>query len=233
MYKSLVIIPAYNEEEAIQNVIKSIRECNDNVDILVVNDGSKDDTAKKVNELNCNLLDLPFNLGIGGAMQAGYLYAYQNDYDAAIQVDGDGQHNPIYINEMLEKLKDYDMVIGSRYLEKTKYKSSFSRRVGMIIFSCLLRIFSGKKFTDTTSGFRCVNKKVIKFFALNYPIDYPEVEVLVRLCKKKFKVVEIPVEMEERKTGKSFVTPFKSIYYMIKVTLGIIVSFIRNEKYYN
>ena len=132
MYKSLVIIPAYNEEEAIQNVIKSIRECNDNVDILVVNDGSKDDTAKKVNELNCNLLDLPFNLGIGGAMQAGYLYAYQNDYDAAIQVDGDGQHNPIYINEMLEKLKDYDMVIGSRYLEKTKYKSSFSRRVGDI-----------------------------------------------------------------------------------------------------
>ena len=233
MEKVLVIIPAYNEEGAIENVIKSVRETVAFADILVVNDGSKDNTSSIARENGASVVDLPYNLGIGGAMQTGYLYAYKNNYDVAIQLDGDGQHNPIYIPDMLEQLKENDMVIGSRYKETTGYRSTFFRRFGMLIFSFLLLVFSGRKFSDTTSGFRAVNKKVIKFFALNYPTDYPEVEVLIRLCKLKYKICEISVEMEERKTGTSFVTPIRSVYYMIKVTLGIIVSSMRSERYYN
>lgn len=233
MPKTLVIIPAFNEEASIEKVINNIKTAAKDADILVVNDASKDKTSEKAKESGCRVINLPFNLGIGGAMQTGYLYAYQNNYDAAIQIDGDNQHNPIYIEKMLSALKENDMIIGSRYIEKTKYKSTFFRRLGMKFFTLLILITTGEKITDTTSGFRCVNKKIIRFFALNYPTDYPEVEVLIRLTKQKYKISEISVEMQERKNGKSFATPVKSIYYMIKVTFGVIISSIRSKKYYN
>lgn len=227
--KILVIVPAYNEEESIRKVIESIENQEIKVDVVVINDGSKDRTYKEASKTDAYVIDLPFNLGIGGAMQTGYLYAFKNKYDIAIQIDADGQHNPEDIKNLIQPLLDEeaDMVIGSRYLEKTQYKSTLLRRLGMIYFTTVIKIFTGNRITDTTSGYRAVDRKVIKMFAREYPEDYPEVEVLVWLKKRRLKIKEISVEMNERTTGKSSITPFKSLYYMIKVTLGIIISSIR------
>jgi glycosyltransferase involved in cell wall biosynthesis len=165
-------------------------------------------------------------------MQTGYLYAFYNNYDIAIQIDGDGQHNPLYVDSLIKPILDNkaDMVIGSRYINHTSYKSSAMRRIGMIFFSGLIKVFTGKKIYDTTSGFRAVNKQIIKYFSQNYPTDYPEVDVLVSLLRNNFKILEVPVEMNERKTGKSSITPFRSIYYMIKVSLAVMINSIRTEK---
>jgi len=227
--KILIIVPAYNEEESIKNVVQAIYNQEVKVDVVVVNDGSRDNTYEEAKKTNANVLDLPFNLGIGGAMQTGYLYAYKNNYDIAIQIDADGQHNPVDIKNLIQPTlnEEVDMVIGSRYLEKTKYKSTIFRRLGMIYFTTIIKLFTGNKVTDTTSGYRAVDRKIIELFAREYPEDYPEVEVLVWLKKRKLKLKEISVEMNERTTGKSSITPFKSLYYMIKVTLGIIISSIR------
>jgi len=227
--KILIIVPAYNEEESIKNVVQAIYNQEVKVDVVVVNDGSRDNTYEEAKKTNANVLDLPFNLGIGGAMQTGYLYAYKNNYDIAIQIDADGQHNPVDIKNLIQPIlnEEVDMVIGSRYLEKTKYKSTIFRRLGMIYFTTIIKLFTGNKVTDTTSGYRAVDRKIIELFAREYPEDYPEVEVLVWLKKRKLKLKEISVEMNERTTGKSSITPFKSLYYMIKVTLGIIISSIR------
>ncbi len=227
--KILVIIPAYNEEKSIEEVISKI-QLHAAADIVVVNDGSRDATARKALEKGERVITLPFNLGIGGAMQTGYRFAKDNGYDVAIQVDADGQHDPGFIKRLVDKLNegDYDMVIGSRYVEETAYKSSLSRRMGMIFFSWLVLMLTGWKVKDTTSGFRAVNRKVIEYFADSYPTDYPEVDVLVRLHKKRFKLCEVPVEMLERQGGKSSITPFKSVYYMIKVSLALLINSMRS-----
>lgn len=226
----LVIIPAYNEEKSIGAVIKSINKHAD-VDIVVIDDGSKDSTRTTAQDAGAKVITLPFNLGIGGAMQTGYLYALYNNYDIAIQVDGDGQHDPRYINALVAPLKQglSDMVIGSRYVKQTSYKSSISRRTGMIFFSWLVYVLTGKRIKDTTSGFRAVNRKVIDCFAQYYPTDYPEVDVLVRLHRKGLKMAEIPVEMRERQGGRSSITPVKSVYYMIKVSLALLINSLRSE----
>lgn len=228
MKKILVIIPTYNEEKSIENVVRDIRE-NADVDIVIVNDGSTDNTYEVAKKTDSFVIDLPFNLGIGGAMQTGYLYAYYNDYDIAVQVDADGQHDASFINDIIKPVIDdeADMIIGSRYVEKTSYKSTFFRRLGMIYFTGVIKLFTGIKINDTTSGFRAINRKIIELFANDYPEDYPEVEVLVKLKRKGFRFSEVPVCMRERKTGRSSITPFKSLYYMIKVTLGIMISAIR------
>lgn len=227
--KILVIVPAYNEEKSIKSVVEAIESQKVRVDVVVINDGSKDNTYNEANKTKAYVIDLPFNLGIGGAMQTGYLYALKNNYDIAIQIDADGQHNPEEIKKIIQPIIDEeaDLVIGSRYLKKTKYKSTLLRRIGMIYFAKLIKLFTGNKFTDTTSGYRAVNKKIIKLFSQNYPEDYPEVEILVWLKKQKYIIKEISVEMRERSTGKSSITPIKSLYYMIKVTLGVLVSNIR------
>lgn len=224
----LVIIPAYNEEEAIRNVIRRIKG-SARVDVVVVNDGSKDRTAQMALSEGVRVISLPLNLGIGGAMQTGYLFARDNNYDIAIQVDADGQHDPVYLDKLIEPVTQgiCDMAIGSRYVEKTAYRSSLSRRVGMIFFSWLVWVLTRQKVKDTTSGFRAVNRNIIKYFAASYPTDYPEVDVLVRLHKKRFKVMEIPVEMQERQGGSSSITPLKSAYYMIKVSLALVISSLR------
>lgn len=227
--KALVIIPAYNEEESIRRVIENIKNENAKIDILVVNDGSKDKTSDEVRGTKVALIELPYNLGIGGAVQTGYIYAYMHDYDIAIQIDGDGQHNPSYIKNMIELVTDqnFDMVIGSRFIEKTSYKQTFFRKFGNRIIFIIIYLFTGKKIYDTTSGFRCVNKKIIKMFKDSYPYDYPEPDTNLQVILKKYKIKEIPVEMDKRTTGKSFASPINSIKYMLKVTLALFIARIR------
>ncbi|HOQ37366.1 MAG TPA: glycosyltransferase family 2 protein [Acetivibrio sp.] len=230
--KILIIIPAYNEETTIQKVIRSINLKMPEADILVVNDGSTDDTSKKASQAGAKVVDLPYNLGIGGAVQTGYIYAKENDYDIAVQVDADGQHDPSYIKDLIKPLieNSADVAVGSRYISKTDYRSSICRRMGMVFFSFLVSLLTNQKFKDTTSGFRAVNKDVINCFANNYPDDYPEVDVLVKLKKKNFRIVELPVQMLERQGGKSSITAFRSLYYMVKVSLSLIIGVLRSSE---
>ena len=224
--KVLVIIPAYNEEKSIVNSVKKLKEHNEDIDYVVINDGSKDNTKKVCIENNINFIDLPTDLGIGGAVQTGYKYALKNNYDVAIQYDGDGQHDPKYISKMVDEIKKgNDIVIGSRYIEElSKFKSTFIRRLGIKILHFVIKITTFKNIYDPTSGYRAANKKVIKLFAHDYPIDYPEPESIVKVIKLGYKVSEIPVEMNERVNGKSSIRFFDSIYYMIKVNLAIIIT---------
>jgi glycosyltransferase involved in cell wall biosynthesis len=221
----LVIVPAYNEEYSIEKVIKDIRTYSEQADILVVNDGSTDLTSKKAKARKAMVLDLPFNLGIGGAMQAGYRYAYEKGYDMAIQVDGDGQHDPQEIPKLLQALEGQqgDMVIGSRFIAHSKYKASIMRRVGGVILSGVLSRIIKQNITDPTSGFRAANRKAIRLFAFHYPQDYPEPEVLVLLSKSGLKIAEVPVTMKRRYSGESSITKIRAIYYMVKVLLAIFV----------
>lgn len=235
--KILVIIPAYNEELNILNTCKQLNKANKKmkwkVDYLVINDGSKDRTSEvcKENQLPC--INLVQNLGIGGAVQTGYKYAYENDYDIAIQFDGDGQHDAAYLSSLIEPIvnKEASMTIGSRYISTlSEFKSTKIRQFGIKILSFVLKVCTRKKVYDVTSGFRAINRDVIKLFKEDYPIDYPEPESLVNVVKHGYMIQEIPVKMNERKYGKSSITPFKSIYYMIKVSLSILINSIVIEK---
>ncbi|MFA5602251.1 MAG: glycosyltransferase family 2 protein [Bacilli bacterium] len=227
--KALVIIPAYNEEENIVNTINSLKKIKlkgIKLNYIVINDGSKDKTRETLIKNKIKFIDLIYNLGIGGAVQTGYKYALYNNYDVAIQLDGDGQHNPEYIKKLIEELNNgNDLVIGSRFIEKIdSFKSTKLRRIGKNILSFVIKICTNKTIKDPTSGFRACNKKIIELFSKNYPIDYPEPDTLVIVLKRKYKVLEIPVQMNKRDKGKSSITPLKSIYYMIKVSLSIIVT---------
>jgi len=221
----IVIVPAYNEEKTIDSVIYNIKK-NKDVDILVVNDGSSDKTSLIAKNNGVIVIDLPFNLGIGGCMQTGYKYAYKNGYDIAIQIDADGQHDARFIDELIKPIlnDEADLVIGSRYIKKTNYRGSYFRRTGSRFFTFLLKILTGYAIYDSTSGFRAANRKVIKYFSESYPQDYPEVEVIAKLSKKGFRMREIPVEMHERLGGQSSINFKRSIYYMVKVTLAILVN---------
>jgi hypothetical protein len=191
----------------------------------VVNDGSTDLTSEKAKACGALVLDLPFNLGIGGGMQAGYRYAYKKGYDIAIQVDGDGQHDPKEISKLLQALEGQkgDMVIGSRFVTDSQYKASIMRRLGGVILANMISRVIKQKITDPTSGFRAVNRKAIRLFALYYPQDYPEPEVLVLLSKSGLKIAEVPVEMKKRSSGESSITKIRAVYYMVKVLLAIFV----------
>lgn len=227
--KVILIIPAYNEEENILRVCKELQE--KNIEYVVINDGSKDNTAKILDDNKLNHIDLIQNLGIGGAVQTGYKYALENDYDIAIQFDGDGQHDSNYIRKVCEEIEKNkcNICVGSRYLDDdtSEFKSTFMRRLGKNIISALIKMFWGVKITDPTSGFRAADKKVIKIFAEDYPTDYPEPESIVTILKHDLKVSEVSVNMKERIGGKSFVNPWTSIKYMVKVSLAIIIDSIR------
>ena len=229
--KVLVIVPAYNEENNIVTTIDGLKK-NKSIDYVVINDGSLDNTKEVCEKNNINFIDLPLNLGIGGAVQTGYKYAFYHDYDIAIQFDGDNQHDPKYLDDLIKEIeKGYDIVIGSRYVkELSKFKSTFMRRVGINFLSFLIKAVTGKKVYDPTSGYRAVNKKVIELFAEDYPTDYPEPDSITYLIKRGYKVSEIPVEMNERKEGKSSIGLFDSVYYMIKVSLCILMSAKRGKK---
>jgi glycosyltransferase involved in cell wall biosynthesis len=226
--KILAIIPAFNEETGLKKVALQFKDISF-VDILVINDCSNDHTSELGRKLGFNVIDLPCNLGIGGAVQTGYKYAWENDYDIAIQVDGDGQHDPIYIKDLIEPIMDgrADLVIGSRYLKKEGFQSSFMRRVGICYFSFLINLLQKKRITDPTSGFRACNRKVIEQFSIRYPHDYPEPESIAYLLRNNCSVEEIPVMMNARAGGESSITAFKSIYYMVKVSLAIFIDSLR------
>ena len=235
MKSVLIIIPAYNEEKSILNVVSNIKKVKTNnylIDYIIINDGSSDNTKKVCLDNKLNFIDLPNNLGIGGAVQTGYKYAYYKKYDIAIQIDGDNQHNPSYMINLCDEINNgYDLVIGSRFVENlSKFKSSFLRRVGINFLSNLIKICTGVKIYDVTSGFRACNKDIIEYFANNYPIDYPEPDTIVTVIKKGYKVAEIPVKMNKRESGKSSINPVKSIYYMIKVSLAIIIAGASSKK---
>lgn len=232
--KVLLIIPAYNEEENILETIKKIKEYSEEIDYIVINDGSTDNTEDILVQNNINHIKLVNNLGIGGAVQTGYKYAYENDYDIAIQFDGDGQHDVNYVPQICEPLINgqADMVIGTRYLDKSesKFQSTFMRRLGSNIISTFIKLFTGKKITDPTSGFRATNKNVIKVFAQDYPTEYPEPESTVSLLVSGYKVLEIPVSMNERTGGVSSIRLWKTVDYMAKVVLAIIIDSISFRK---
>jgi len=227
--KKLVIIPAYNESESIRDTVNDIVSKAPGFDYIVVNDCSTDDTLKILRDEGFNHLNLPVNLGIGGAVQAGYRYARKHGYEIAVQVDGDGQHDPEYLEEMAAKLIESkaDMVIGSRFIEKEGFQSSAIRRVGITFFTGLIKLVTGKTITDPTSGLRMIGRDVICEFADNYPRDYPEPESVVAILKHHRSVVEIPVKMRSRQGGNSSINMKRSVYYMIKVTLAILIERIR------
>lgn len=227
--KKLVIIPAYNEQESILDTIKDIKTNAPEFDYVVINDCSKDNTLKVCRENDITILDLPVNLGIGGAVQTGYLYALKNGYDVAVQFDGDGQHDAKFLNAMADLLvkEQADMVIGSRFISNEGFQSSGIRRLGIKFFAFLTRFLFGKKITDATSGMRMCNRKVIELFVKDYPRDYPEPETVCRLLRKKCKVLEMPVVMRERSAGVSSISMKRSVYYMIKVSLAIFIERMR------
>lgn len=223
--KVLIIIPAYNEAENIVHVVKHMMKQAPQYDYLVVNDGSTDDTLNLCRREGFLHLDLSINMGIGGAVQAGYIYAWKNGYDIAVQMDGDGQHDIAYLEKLLEPIRqgEADVAIGSRFLQKEGFQSSASRRAGINILSFLIWITTGKRIKDVTSGYRAVNRRFIEIYSKEYPMDYPEPEAIVAAIMHFGRVKEIPVQMRAREGGTSSITFKKSIYYMIKVTLAILI----------
>lgn len=223
--KIMVAIPAYNEEKNIFSVVNAVKNNNPEVDVVVINDGSRDCTELEAQKAGAFVINLPQNLGIGGAVQTGYIYASRRGYDAVIQIDGDGQHNPKDLSRLIDSIAkdEADMVIGSRFVKKTDYESSKMRKLGINFFSKLVSLVCGRDFFDTTSGYRAVNKKVIELFSRYYPRDYPEVETIVYASRMGIRIKEIPVNMDKRQGGSSSITPLKSIYYMIKVTCAVLL----------
>lgn len=231
--KVLIIIPCFNEEKSIAQLLDEISttDFSDKYSITtsVVNDGSEDQTAQIINQSKSILLDLPVNLGIGGAVQTGFIYAFDNDFDLAIQVDGDGQHPPAEIHKLL---KAYDftqsnIVIGSRFLQKKGFQSSILRRTGIYYLYWVNKIFTQKRIFDITSGFRLFDKKAIAFVAKHYPDEYPEPQSLVIFAKMGFSIIETPVVMRERQGGHSSIRYFSQLYYIVKVSIAMFFSFIR------
>jgi glycosyltransferase involved in cell wall biosynthesis len=227
--KVLAIVPAYNEAETVGTVVRGIRGTG-LADVLVVNDGSTDDTSRIAREAGARTLDLAVNLGIGGAVQAGYRYARRNGYDAAVQVDADGQHLPSEIPRLLDVLQggQADLVLGSRYAGETDYRSPVARRAGMMMFSAVVTVVTGQRLLDTTSGFRAAGRECIAYLADHYPQDYPEVEALVLLRRAGFRVREVACQFRDRAGGRSSITPARSAYYVVKVLLAIFIGLFRN-----
>ena len=224
--KKLVIIPAFNEEGNLEKTIKDIKDNAPDFDYVIINDCSTDKTLEMCRRHGFSYLNLPVNLGIGGAVQTGYRYAYYHGYDIAVQFDGDGQHSASHLEDMVTTLIDTesDMVIGSRFIEKVGFQSSGLRRIGIKYFTGLIKLLTGKKITDPTSGMRMVNKKLLEKFTDEYPKDYPEPESVVTILSEKYKVTEIPVVMNEREEGVSSISLKNSVYYMIKVSFAILIA---------
>ncbi|OPZ75506.1 MAG: Undecaprenyl-phosphate mannosyltransferase [Firmicutes bacterium ADurb.Bin456] len=233
MTKTLVIIPVYNEEKNIRGVVEGIKANNIVFDLLVVNDGSTDGTAGIVKELGVKLINLPFNLGYGGALQTGYKYAVVKGYDLVIQFDGDGQHNPVDIILLAQKFSagDTDLVIGSRFLGNAQYRPGAARFIGIKLFSLIIRLATGITVTDPTSGLQAVGRRAFQYYAQmgNFPEDYPDADTLIQMILIGMRVVEVPVVMLPRQAGTSMHAGFKAIFYVVKVFLSIIAVLFRKK----
>jgi len=229
MNRILVIVPAYNEQSSIANIIKDIRERTKESDILVVNDSSTDKTAETLDALKVNHIDMAFNVGIGGAIQTGMRYAIKKGYDITVRVDGDGQHDPGDINKLVNHLLhgEADLVVGSRFMEKGGFKSTFMRRIGISFLNFLCSGIRGPRINDITSGFHGYNRKAMLAIQELYPHDFPEPEIIVIMKKLGLRIKEIPVKMNPRTKGVSSIRGFKALFYIIKVTLAIIVVYLR------
>jgi hypothetical protein len=224
----LVILPAYQEERTIGGLVRSLRERYP-YDALVVNDGSTDNTGDAARGAGATVLDLPCNLGIGGAVQTGFLYARSRNYDVVVRIDGDGQHEVDDIPKILEPILAgrADAVIGSRFLGETGYRGSIPRIFGIRFFRFLVNVTTGYRVTDPTSGFFAINRRLVAFYSDQYPSDYPEVDAYILMHRLKSRAVEVPVRMYERAEGKSSITTYRAVYYMVKVTLSYLINCLR------
>jgi glycosyltransferase involved in cell wall biosynthesis len=233
--KTLVIVPAFNEEGSLPDLLDELRSYRDRYDVLVVDDGSRDNSAQIARERRVPVVQLPANLGIGGAVQTGFKYAVAKNYDIAVQLDGDGQHDPAWLDLVIAPILqgEANCVIGSRYLRESfdrEYRTPFFRRIGMIFSSFVLFMATGKWITDTTSGFRALDRKTLMYFSTEYPIDHPEAEALLMLFQKGFAIKEVPVKMRSRQAGTSLFTWVKAIKYPVRVLIGFLGLLIQRKR---
>ena len=233
--KRIAIVPAFNEEESVSAVIEEIRAFDPDFEVVVVDDGSTDSTAGAARELGAHVVRLPFNLGIGGAVQTGFRYAFEHGFELAVRVDGDGQHDPAQLGLLLGPIlaDEADIAIGSRFREtpgeSESYRSSRTRRLGISILAWTVSLLVRRRITDPTSGFQAMNRKAIALFAADYPHDYPEVEAALMVHKHELRMTEVPVQMRERAAGQSSIGALASVYYMVKVMLALFVGLFRKN----
>lgn len=227
--RRIAVVPARNEEGTVSDVVEQIRAFDPDMEVVVIDDGSADRTAAVAAAAGARVVRLPFNLGIGGAVQTGFRFALENGFDLAVRLDGDGQHDPGELPALLEPLlaDEADIVVGSRFSGEGDYRPPFARRLGIRLFAGVVSRVVGQRVTDTTSGFQALNRRAIALFAADYPHDYPEVEATVMVFKHRLRLKEVPVAMREREAGDSSITPLRSVYYMLKVSLALFVGLFR------
>jgi glycosyltransferase involved in cell wall biosynthesis len=230
--RRIAIVPAFNEEQNVARVVDELRAFDPGLDVVVISDGSVDRTAQVAAERGAHVVQLPFNLGIGGAVQTGFQYAHEHGYELVVRCDGDGQHIPAELTKVLAPVlaDEADIAVGSRFAEgEGGYRSSATRRIGIRLLALVVSAIARQRVTDTTSGFQALNRKAVDLFAADYPHDYPEVEGMVMSIKHRLRLVEVPVQMREREHGESSITALRSIYYMIKVLVALFIGLFRRS----
>jgi glycosyltransferase involved in cell wall biosynthesis len=229
--RRVAIVPAYNEERNIGRVVGELLAFDPSLDVVVISDGSVDRTAESAESAGARVLRLPFNLGIGGAVQTGFRYAWENGYELAVRCDGDGQHIPAELTKVIEPVLagEADIAVGSRFVAGDGYRSSASRRIGIRLLAAIVSAIARQRVTDTTSGFQALNRRALELFAADYPHDYPEVEGMVMTIKHRLRLVEVPVLMREREHGRSSITALRSVYYMAKVLTALFIGLFRRD----
>jgi glycosyltransferase involved in cell wall biosynthesis len=229
--RRVAIVPAYNEEHTIGRVVEELHAYDPGLDVVVVSDGSLDGTAAAAEAAGARVLRLPFNLGIGGAVQTGFKFAWEQGYDLAVRCDGDGQHVPAELPKVVGPVVAgaADIAVGSRFAGGDGYRSSASRRVGIRLLAAVVSAIARQRVTDTTSGFQALNRRALGLFAADYPHDYPEVEGMVMTIRHQLRLVEVPVQMREREHGRSSITALRSVYYMVKVLVALFVGLFRRD----